>query len=143
MEDVKEAITKKKNAEKQSETLAQQLDKNNALKKTLMTQVKTLMQEIEDAQNGKVRLAAQLESSALREKIAKQTAGYGQNHDSLKSLAQAADRAEAKAEAWEEIATGNSESTLEQKYATETAVSDEDISKYIGNYAPKQEEASK
>jgi len=134
-EDVITAVTQKNNAEKQATTLTKEIEKNRALEIQLKAQVKTLSQKIADAQNGKVRLAAVLESSALREKIAKAAAGSTSEEGlaGLDNLAKAADEAEARATAWEDIANTSNEGTatsLEKKYSG-AAVSEDEISKYI------------
>lgn len=134
-EDVITAVTQKNNAEKQSTTLTKEIEKNRALEIQLKAQVKTLNQKIVDAQNGKVRLAAVLESSALREKIAKAAAGSTSEEGlaGLDNLAKAADEAEARATAWEDIANTSTEGTatsLEKKYSG-VEVSEDEISKYI------------
>ena len=134
-EDVITAVTQKNNAEKQATTLTKEIEKNRALEIQLKAQVKTLSQKIADAQNGKVRLAAVLESSALREKIAKAAAGSTSEEGlaGLDNLAKAADEAEARATAWEDIANTSTEGTatsLEKKYSG-AEVSEDEISKYI------------
>jgi phage shock protein A len=134
-EDVITAVTQKSNAEKQAATLTKEIEKNHSLETQLKAQVKTLSQKIADAQNGKVRLAAVLESSALREKIAKAAAGSTSEEGlaGLDNLAKAADEAEARATAWEDIANTSTEGTatsLEKKYSG-AAVSEDEISKYI------------
>jgi len=134
-DDVITAITKKKAVEAEATTLQKEIDKNHALEAQLKDQVRGITQKISDAENGKVRLSAILASSALRESVAKAAAGATNNAGlaGLDNLAKAADEAEAKAAAWEDIAntsTAGTAASLEKKYAG-AAVSDDELSKYI------------
>ena len=134
-DDVITAVTKKKAVEAEATTLQKEIDKNHALEAQLKDQVRGITQKISDAENGKVRLSAILESSALRENVAKAAAGATNNAGlaGLDNLAKAADEAEAKAAAWEDIAntsTAGTAAALEKKYAG-AAVSDDELSKYL------------
>ena len=132
---VMQSVTLKKTAESQAATLQKEVDKNTALETQLREQVSILSHKIENAENSKVRLSAILTSSSLRESIAKKAAGVGSGNGlaALDSLTTAADNAEAKAEAWENMAatsTSGAAQTLEKKYAT-PAISDDELSKYL------------
>ncbi len=133
---VREALTYKQKATDQITAFNAEIKANKALEAQLRAQLNDMQDRIENATNNEVRLTAQIQSSNLRSQVAQSAAGNGSGKglSALDDLEQAANKAKAKAEAWEDLASttpANKSEELEKKYSGASTVSDNDVQKYM------------
>jgi len=114
--DAREALRKKLNAQRQVDTLAAEIDQNNAVIERERGELKRVDNRIDDARVDKAILAVRFEGAKVRVGLAESRAGLNGSSPlaNLDNLREAVESEECKAEATEEIA-GSSES-LEEKY---------------------------
>jgi len=134
MEDVKQAVQAKKNAEALVATYTDVVKKNEATKQVLVDQISSLEVKKEAGRSNLARLEASLASDKLREESAKaDVLGQSQTtFNSLDELQTAADGAKASADAWE--ATRDSlhpAQKLEEKYDVSGSPVDDEVAKYM------------
>lgn len=135
-EAVREALNLKAKAESQVKAFEKEISLNSALEKQLRVQLDNLQDTVSNAENNEVRLEARIQGSSIRTSVAKSAAGVGTGKglSALENLAQAADKAESQAEAWEDMAHSSTEgksADLVAKYDSGSGVSDDDVAKYM------------
>jgi phage shock protein A len=129
-EDVRGALEQKAVAVTLTETLAHQIQENEALEVNLRKQCEDYEKAIRMAKGNATRYIAQIKGAELRQRLAQRAQNFDAN--GLAGLDMLKDRAvdaTAGAQAWEEIGTGEPK-RLEDKYATAT-VADDEVSKYL------------
>lgn len=133
---VSEALELKKAADGRMSAFDLQIQTNKSLEERLRSQLADLQKKIDNAQNHEVVLEATISSSKLRKSTAQNTAGVGNGKGfaALSDLERDAQKAQADAEAWEDIAGSTPASkgeALEKKYGADNSVSDKEIDNYI------------
>lgn len=133
---VKEALTLKARSQAQFMAFQHEIDANTKLETNLRAQLQKMQEKINNAESDSIRLEARITSGTIRAEVARNAtgAGTGKGLGALDDLSRAANKSEAEAEAWEdmahnvEVASGDD---LIKKYDTSGNISEEEIAKYI------------